>query len=294
MPERTSEAARWFEATTGREVLRSRPLLGGLSSEVERQWLDDGSSIVVRTISDTGWLEIEPDLIEREARALEILEDSHVETPVLVVADPSSARLAMSFLEGAMVVDREGLAERADVMAVTAAHIAAVPLPRDHGLPVWRSWAPQNPQPPTWGDAELWQRCIDVYRATQPPIANEQRLLHRDLHPLNMLWSDRSRPAVVDWVNACVGHPHAELGHLRWNLTVLAGLDVADEMLRHYTDAMPDIGPYDPWWDLSPVMSFLPGPIGGDGWHAVGRSDLTPEVVVARTHEFLRSALDRT
>ncbi len=258
MPEHISNAAAWFEAATGSGVVRSGALLGGLSSDVERHWLADYTSVVTRTISNTAWLETEPDLIEREARALTILASSPLETPRLIAADQPSAHLAMSFLDGVLEVDRNGLAPRSHAMAAAAAAIAAVPLPRAHGLPEWRAWVPADPQPPTWGDAPLWRRGIDAYRAVSQPTTDDNRLLHRDLHPLNVLWSEQLLPAVVDWVNACVGHPHAELGHLR-----------------------------------APVLSHLPGPIGCGGWHAIGRTDLTHDIVVERTHQFVESALDR-
>jgi hypothetical protein len=49
----------------------------------------------------------------------------------------------------------------------------------------------------------------------------------------------------------------------------------------------------DPWWDLDSLLDKVDGPIGVAGWHAVGRTDLTRELVVQRTERFLESVLAR-
>jgi aminoglycoside phosphotransferase (APT) family kinase protein len=289
----TTATSCWVEEATGKTPTEVTPLVGGMSSRVERCRLADGSSIVVRTITDTEWLRREPHLITTEARALELVTNSAVQAPRLIAADPESARLAMSFVDGSMMTGAGHLRGRADAIARLAAEIAATPLPADHGLASWRSWAPVELEPPAWGDAALWQRGIDAYLSTPEPTIERPCLLHRDLHPLNMLWSSPVEVAVVDWVNACVGHPHAELGHLRWNLTVLAGLDLAEHVLRSYLDVTTGAGPdtYDRWWDIAPLMSFVGGSLNLSGYHSVGRTDLTSELVVERTEEFLVAAL---
>lgn len=107
-----------------------------------------------------------------------------------------------------------------------------------------------------------------------------------------MLWSAQTA-AVVDWVNACVGHPHAELGHCRWNLAVTVGVDAADRFLGSYLELTDDrgYGAYDRWWDLDSLLDKVPGPLDVSAWHAVGRSDLTEERVAQATDTFLRSVV---
>ena len=56
----------------------------------------------------------------------------------------------------------------------------------------------------------LWQTGIAAFRAQDAPISRDPHLLHRDFHPLNVLWGAADVSGVVDWVNACVGHAHAE------------------------------------------------------------------------------------
>ena len=197
----------------------------------------------------------------------------------------------MTWLPGHMRAGSAEAAERAHELAAIAVAIAAAPLQSGHSFPPWRSWAPPEPSPPVWGDTALWRDAIDRFRSQDAPFAEKNVLLHRDLHPLNVLWVGNDVSGVVDWVNACVGHPHAELGHCRWNLTVLAGKDTAGDFLSTYL-AQTGTGPYDSWWDLAAVMGLLPDPPGVSGWHAAGRTDLTQPAVITRTEEFLRAALD--
>ncbi|MDH3299292.1 MAG: aminoglycoside phosphotransferase family protein [Acidimicrobiia bacterium] len=137
----------------------------------------------------------------------------------------------MTWLDGRIVIDREDLDQRVPAVAALAAEIAATPLPAGHRLSPWRTWVPADVRPPSWGDPGVWHEAIASHRSKEPPSLADGRvvLLHRDLHPLNILWS--KTPAVVDWVNACVGHPHAELGHCRWNLAMTVGPEAADRFL---------------------------------------------------------------
>lgn len=285
MPDERRLTTRWVEEVAGAAVVRATPLVGGMSSDVSRHELADGRVLVSRHITNLEWLEREPHLIEAEATALRILADAEFPAPRLIATAP--ARLAMTFVGGAMLTSPTELRDQASAIAEVARKIHAVEMPADHGLLPWRSWAAADLAPPSWGDQTLWADAIDAFHTRTAPTTDQPVLLHRDLHPLNLLW-DSDRANVVDWVNACVGHRHAELGHCRWNLTVLAGLDCADTFLRSY---LAGDDTYDSYWDLAPAMSFLPGPIGGAGWRAVGRSDLTPRVVIERTEVFLRAAL---
>lgn len=267
-------------------------MVGGMSSQVYRCWCDDGSEFVLRHITDTAWLEREPRLISNEAHTLDLLATSELMAPRHIASNPEAGMLLMTLLPGETVSDSARLHSSSTQLADLATQIAAVELPHGHGLQPWRPWVNPDPAPPAWGDRSLWTEAIDWFNHTDPPELLVPSLLHRDLHPLNVLWHGTEIVGVVDWVNACVGHPHAELGHCRWNLAVLAGLDAAESFLDAYmASSTPDV--YGHYWDIAPVLSFLPGPIGLTGWHAVGRTDLTPDVVIERTEQLLRSALAR-
>lgn len=292
MSEIEAGTAAWIEAATGTTLLRSEALMGGMSSRVHRCWMADGSDLVVRHITDMEWLKREPDLIDRERRALLLLAEAGFRSPAHVASDPSTGRLLMARRPGVVVSSAAGLRPRVKALADAAAAFHRVPLPPDHGLPSWHSWAPVDLRPPRWGDTGMWRAAIDAYRSFPPPKPVTTSLLHRDFHPLNVLWADLEVSGVVDWVNACVGDPHAELGHCRWNLAVLVDLPAADEFLERYRQAT-DLRDYDPWWDLATSIGLLPGPPGTAGWRVVGRTDLTETRVRGATEQFLRAALER-
>ena len=263
-----------------------------MSSDVDRCVCIDGSVLVVRHITDRAWLTREPDLIEREATALRLLAGAGVPAPGLVAADVDGGRLLMTSLGGAVVAGADELRAGAWAIGEVAASIAAVELPADHGLPSWQAWVPVDPSPPTWGDGGLWREAIDAYWSRPLPSIDRPVLLHRDLHPLNLLWAGDRVVGVVDWVNACVGHPHAELGHCRWNLSVLVDQPAAEAFLAANLTSTGGVA-YDPWWDLCAALGHLPGPIRLSGWHAVGRLDLDMSAVIAATERFVTAALGR-
>jgi aminoglycoside phosphotransferase (APT) family kinase protein len=285
------ETVRWIELSTGQRVEWAQHLVGGMSSDVHQCWCNDGSTFVVRCITDRDWLAREPYLIAQEARALSLLAGSNIAAPQLIASDAGAGRLLMTFLPGRVAVEVDEVRSRAHAFGVLVATIAGVNLAPDHGLSEWRSWVPTDLIAPSWGKRSLWQAAIDAFLSRVPPPPTRQVLLHRDLHPLNVLWDNGEVSGVVDWVNACVGHPHAELGHCRWNFALLAGAQAAGEFLASYLSAA-NQDHYDRWWDIAAALSLLPGPIGIRGWHAVGRSDLTEPHVIAATEEFISSALN--
>jgi len=58
-----------------------------------------------------------------------------------------------------------------------------------------------------------------------PRLPEGDRLLHFDLHPLNVILSP-SGPVVIDWTNACVGAPGVDVARA-WALTACADADVS-------------------------------------------------------------------
>ena len=112
----------------------------------------------------------------------------------------------------------------------------------------------------------VWERAVrqtETARPTAPGV-----LIHRDVHPGNLLWTETFATGVVDWVNACVGPAAFDTAHLRLNLACLDGLEAADAF---------DAG--DPAWDIEAAFGLLDwaSPGAADRWagpwaHVPGRS----------------------
>ena len=64
------------------------------------------------------------------------------------------------------------------------------------------SWRDPTLQRPHWfGDAALWN--ASVARADAGLVGSRDGFIHRDFHPLNVVWHRDRVSGVVDWVHAC-------------------------------------------------------------------------------------------
>src|SRR5258707_1164666 len=98
-----------------------------------------------------------------------------------------------------------------------------------------RSWlaraigadAPIELVPPAWSQKPAaWARAIEVLLAGPPPAPAV--FIHRDYHPLNVLWQAGAISGVVDWINACRGPAGVDVAHCRTNLAQMYGPAAAD------------------------------------------------------------------
>jgi len=128
----------------------------------------------------------------------------------------------------------------------TAASMAArIPLYRPYEL------AKELAPPPWTRRRRAWERAIGVYLG--PPPSGERVFIHRDYHPGNVLWARRRVSGIVDWVNASLGAPEADVGHCRANLAGHFDLAVADRFLACY-EVLSGRTSYHPYWDIAVVV----------------------------------------
>jgi aminoglycoside phosphotransferase (APT) family kinase protein len=209
----------------------------------------------------------EPDMAGREARILQLVRLSAVPTPELVAVDRDGSRsggasLLMTRLPGHPVLYPQDLDVwlRQLVEMLPVIHALDV---RGFNLHSYRPFDIDAPaQPPPWTrHRAAWERAIEVFKGEPPqPPTN---FIHRDYHPGNVLWL-RSRPTgVIDWLHGCLGSPHADLGHCRWNVWRLAGPEAADRLLAEYAALVPSAPAYHPYWDLVAALGgatdIIPG-----------------------------------
>jgi aminoglycoside phosphotransferase (APT) family kinase protein len=209
----------------------------------------------------------EPDMAGREARILQLVRMSAVTTPELVAVDRDGSRsgsvsLLMTRLPGHPLLYPKDLGAWLRQLVEM--------LPRIHALDVrgltlghYRPFDVAAPAvPPPWTRHQAaWVRAIEIFKGTapQPPT----HFIHRDYHPGNVLWL-RSRPTgVIDWLHGCLGSPHADLGHCRWNVWRLAGPEAADRLLAEYAALVPSGPVYHPYWDLVAALGGATDIISG-------------------------------
>ena len=152
----------------------------------------------------------------------------------------------------------------ASIHTVTAGDsLPALPLLIDP-VPALREWLPgQLP-----ADAHL--RC-GAYGGTP-------RLLHGDYWPGNVLWQGGELMAVLDWEDAALGDPLADVACARVELCCMVGEETAERFTAAYSRHAPADTARLPWWDLyvcAAALTYM------DGW------GLAPDVLAVRRRSTL-------
>lgn len=111
-------------------------------------------------------------------------------------------------------------------------------------------------QRPSHLDTSLGEgRIRDVLESAWPvPGGNASVLLHGDFWPGNVLWRNGTLAAVIDWEDARVGDPLADLANARLELLWAFGIDA----MHGFTDRYRSITTVDianlPYWDLCAAL----------------------------------------
>jgi aminoglycoside phosphotransferase (APT) family kinase protein len=130
-------------------------------------------------------------------------------------------------------------------------------------LPLASSWRDPSLERPSWfGDAALWEAAG---QREQELVGSPSRFIHRDFHPLNVLWSEGSVSGIVDWLHACIGRIEHDLAACRVNIALTDGVAAVDA----FTKACGDLADgYDRGWDLERILSLAGYPevlLNGNG-----------------------------
>lgn len=278
----------WIRNVTGHTVCGLRLMPGATSSSVYAITLEDAAPVVLRLFTNERWLASEPDLATHEAAALTQMEHIDLPTPQVIALDPDGSQtdvpaVLMTLLPGTVDLRPHD----PDLWLATLAE----PLNVLHASPIptfaWKydPWIEHGLlQPPEWvGHRDLWERAFDLFVRGMPET--RPCFLHRDYHPTNVLWTGGAISGIVDWVNACVGPPGADVAHCRLNLALMYGYETAERFLGHVDDA------YDPIWDLVPALSALEGFSLYTPWADFGLQHLSEELVRERLEDFVGRSL---
>jgi len=124
-------------------------------------------------------------------------------------------------------------------------------------------------------------------------LSTTQRvLLHGDFWPGNVLWHDGRVVGVVDWENARIGEPLADLAIARLEILWLLGADAMEALTQHYRSARDVALDALPYWDLDaalrPAFNIADW---ARGWPAFGRPDVTESTLRAGHAAFVDQAL---
>ncbi|MEM7288486.1 MAG: aminoglycoside phosphotransferase family protein [Actinomycetota bacterium] len=288
----------WLRDVTGCQSVHVGEQLSGATTATVQSCLAiraDGSvdPLIVK-IYDQGIEGVGPDDVSRDAAAMVAAAEVGVRAPMLVDADAAGDRLGwpaivMTRLHG--VPRGAGGSDPAAWVAGLAdelALISAAPMPH-RPLPSWEPWFDLPLEAPTWAsDPGLWR---DMETVVSEPLPHDRlRFIHRDFHPLNVLWDGATVSGTVDWVNGCIGPIESDVASCRLNIAVgdrsLDGWALADDFLARCVDRGV---PWHPAWDLD-MIAGLSRPDGLIA-NADAGANLTVESIRATYEAGIRLAL---
>ncbi|MFZ4179800.1 phosphotransferase family protein [Streptomyces sp. SudanB66_2053] len=300
----------WVEKTlsAGERIERVDRLRGGWTSAMRGLHItgpDGTRSLVLRSFVTPFFVRHAEGLLTREADILRLLTATDVPAATLVAVDATARHcdhpsLLMTRLPGAVHLHDEGAGIRADELArlLVRVHRLRVPAPR-RPRP-YQAWASPDhvTTPATTRRPELWRRAADVVRREPPPY--EGRFLHRDFHPGNVLFTgpdDAPRVSgVVDWVETSWGPADLDVAHCATALALLHGAPAGMDFADRYTTAGGSLTP-DPrahlYWRCLDTLGYGDAEKVAVPWRALGRTDLTPEVLTSRLEDYLDALFTR-
>ncbi|WP_312193623.1 aminoglycoside phosphotransferase family protein [Exiguobacterium sp.] len=236
---------------------------------------------ILRVHTNQDWLNEEPDLVLHEVFALRAAGDlaPDVLDYQTDVRDEIPPWIYMTRSPGEVRIDRVD-AVYVERLACTLAAIHALPVPEARY--VYRPYATER-HVPTWTNRpKLWRRLLTV----EPVESQHIRFIHRDFHPVNVLYEMDGTCHTIDWISACVGPIEVDLAHCRLNLALLESIEMADHFLKSYLKQTNRL--YDHGWDIRAVFDFGPETIDVySGWKAYGRQKLSQDNVRERLEKFV-------
>ena len=243
-------ALQWVERSLNVSVRGVRAYKGGSSSAIHAIRVDGAgrpATVVLRRYVVERLNLEEPDLAQREAEVLGLLERCSVPTPELLACDPTGLdagdpSVLMSRIGGRVDWSPSELDRWLYRLAEVLPSIHEAPI--TVGVQDFVPYEPESWEPPRWlRDKRLWARALDVFHG--PRLDPDRVFIHRDYHPGNVLWRGGRVSGVVDWQAASLGPRAADVWHCRANLLGRFGLDVADRFLHAWESITGET--YHPW-----------------------------------------------
>jgi aminoglycoside phosphotransferase (APT) family kinase protein len=228
-------------------LLRSWPLQGGVSAQITALEIAraDGQThtLIVRRHGALDLLH-NPQIAADEFKLLQILQSLGIAAPKPYVLDQSGEIFATPCI---VVEYIEGQPEFAptdldDCLAQAAAQLSSIHAidaarPDLSFLPDQRRVAAEHiQQRPARLDHTLNEgRIRDALESAWPfPQHNRSVLLHGDFWPGNLLWQAGRLAAVIDWEDAKVGDPLADLANSRLEILWAFGADAMERFTQQY------------------------------------------------------------
>lgn len=286
-------------------VAQSWPLRGGISAVMTALEIVRGAGthhkLIVRQ-PNARTLQRNPRAAADEFRILQIVQGVGVKTQTPYLLDESGAILPTPYL---VIEYIEGAPEYAPADPLAFAEQIATQLAALHSanspqidLAFLPAQAPRLhtkiTTPPATLDESLQEGRIRAALEKVWPIPNlaAPALLHGDFWPGNLLWRAGKLVAVIDWEDAEVGDPLADLATTRLDMLWIVGREAMHAFTTRYQALRGGDFTTLPAWDL--VAALRPTArldVWAADWPALGRSDITVTTMRDRHQEFVAQAL---
>lgn len=284
-------------------LLDHRLLDGGVSATMIALDLERSGGVlqtVILRLPGQENLKADSDSAAHEYRLLELLAERGIPAPPPLMLDTTcsilpGAYLVISWLDGRVafaVRDRE-ISARA--MADLLLRIHAIPAGPElsflaqQGHPLDALARAADPGHP-YALEDASRAGLETLRPLV--VCNALVLLHGDFWPGNMLWSKRELVAVIDWEDAMIGDPLADLAIARLEIAIFWGLGAMNAFTRHYLEQSTIDASALPLWDLVAARRAPADYTDWDqGWETLGRPDMSARRMSDGRQRFADAAL---
>jgi aminoglycoside phosphotransferase (APT) family kinase protein len=277
------------------KLLRTWQLKGGVSAQVTALEivLPDGQTkkMIVRRHGDKD-LRRNPHVAADEFKLLQLLQTAGLATPKPYHLDQSgeifsTPYIVIEYIEGKPEFTPSNLT---DFILQLATHLAKIHSIDDSKLDL--SFLPQQAKRISkwFGERPVLDegRIREALESVWPlPQLNKSVLLHGDFWPGNILWKDGQLVGIIDWEDAELGDPLADLANSRLEILWAFGIDPMHSFTHHYTSMTTIDFKYLPYWDL---YTALQSASKISGW---GLNETTEKKMKEKLRLFITQALER-
>lgn len=278
-------------------LVRAWALMGGGSAHMSalEVRLPDGSTrrAVVRQPGEAALRE-NPSAAGDEFRLLRALQAGSLPTPAPYLLDDTgeNPRFVMEYIEGSpdfAPVDRlryvrQAAAALAGIHRLDTVDLPYLP-PYDAGFA--EKFAERADDSPETAAIRAALRAAWPVTSLNPPT-----LLHGDFWPGNLLWRDGELVAVVDWEDAKLGDPLADVAISRMDMRLILGEDAMHEFTAHYRSLAAVDFTNLPFWDAFAALRAAPYlEVWAQDFSRLGRPDITEHTMREAHRRFTAHAL---
>jgi aminoglycoside phosphotransferase (APT) family kinase protein len=249
------------------KLLRSWRLKGGVSARVTalETLRPDGQTqkMIIRQHGEVD-LNHNPQIAADEFKLLYLLHSVGLATPAPYYLDQSGEIFSTPYVIIEYIEGKPGFApsDLTDLIFQLATHLSRIHQINCSHLDV--SFLPQQEKkvaeklrarPANIGESVDERRIRDTLESVWPiPQRNPSVLLHGDFWPGNILWRDGQLVAVIDWEDAALGDPLADVANSRREILWAFGIDA----MHHFTHQYQSMTTIDftnlPYWDLCAAL----------------------------------------